>query len=719
MGGELAFSLDIGTRKVVGLVTQPTARGLRIVAAEKMEHRSRAMFDGQIHDVVEVSSVVAAIRERLEARCRTRLEEVAVAAAGRALRTFRGIAVRTGRGDGPFTRAEVRTLELEAVQDAQRALAEGLRDEGEARNYLYVGHSVLGWELDSVPLTRLEGQRGQVARVEVIATFLPRGVLDSLLAVLERVGLTMTALTLEPIAAIGVVVPPTMRHLNLVLVDIGAGTSDIAVTQGGTVVAYDMVPVAGDEITEALSEHYLLDFTVAEAVKRQINRGQPVRFQDVLGVTHEVPAAELAAALRPAVESLARRLAERILRLNGRAPQAVVLVGGGSQTPGLAEAVAAELGLPPARVAVRGRDAIQGVTGAKALLGGPDAVTPIGIAVAAREETALGVAYVYVNGAGVRLYHPSRLTVADALLAAGYSMRDLQPRLGPGLTVRVNGELKLVPGTAGRPARIEVNGAAAGLDSPVRHGDRITVKPAAPGQPGRARVRDVLPDHPPLAVTVNGEERRIEPLVLVSGRPASLDEELRDNDDVVARLPATLGEVLAALGLVGADEAVTLRYRVALPGGPAEGVEHVLRRPRFRLAVDGLPADPATPVSGGSRIDVTPLPPPTVGEAVTSAGIADRPLRVRVNGRPLALPVPLEIRRDGNPVRPEEPLHDGDVLVVQPGGSSLMLAHVLEHVDMASSPPSGQSRLVLTVSGRPADFATPIRDGDDIVIAWE
>ncbi len=78
----------------------------------------------------------------------------------------------------------------------------------------------------------------------------------------------MEALTLEPIAAINVLVPPSMRRLNVALVDIGAGTSDIAITNHNTVVSYGMVPVAGDEITEALSNHYLLDFPVAEQAKR-------------------------------------------------------------------------------------------------------------------------------------------------------------------------------------------------------------------------------------------------------------------------------------------------------------------------------------------------------------------------------------------------------------------------------------------------------------------
>src|SRR5690606_7234841 len=110
--------------------------------------------------------------------------------------------------------------------------------------------------------------RGRVFSVEVLATFLPGVVVDSLEAVLVEAGLAMHGLTLEPVAALEAVIPATMRHLNLALVDIGAGTSDIALTGDGMVQAFAMVPRGGDAITEAVSKAFLLDFPVAEQVKR-------------------------------------------------------------------------------------------------------------------------------------------------------------------------------------------------------------------------------------------------------------------------------------------------------------------------------------------------------------------------------------------------------------------------------------------------------------------
>lgn len=711
---EASLSLDIGTRKVAGLVTVPTGNGLKILAAEKMEHKTRSMYDGQVHDVVEVAEVVAAIKAKLEAKVGFPLTEAAVAAAGRALRTFKGMARQERSPRAPLTAEEALTLELEAVQEAQRALAQTVGDDQEARDYLYVGHSVLERRLDGLVLSSLIGQRGQEAVVEVIATFLPRGVVDSLLAVLERVGLDLAALTLEPIAAIGVVIPPTMRHLNLVLVDIGAGTSDIAITRRGTVVAYDMVPIAGDEITEALSEAYLLDFTVAEAVKRQLSAKEKVQFQDILGQKHHLPSQEVMALLAPAVERLAQAIAERVLALNGGPPQAVVLVGGGSQTPNLPQAVARALEMPPSRVAVRGRDAINGVTGAKAILGSPDAVTPIGIAVAAREHTALGFAYVHVNGMGVRLYHPSRLTVADALLAAGFDMRELQPRLGAGLTLRLNGEFRMIPGTPGRPAEIRVNGEVASLESPLKHRDQVEVTPAVHGKPGRARVCDLVPDLGALRVTVDHQERLIPPLVRVNGRPAHLETPLHDNDQVEVRHRSTLGEALEVLALPDLEDEVLLRYRL-------NGEAKTWSRRRYQALVDGAPALPGTPLRPGSRIEVQETPPPTVGEVVAPLlGAAGEPVRVRFKGRTVEFRPPAKVLRAGQPVDRKAPLQDLDELTVEvQEQSGPIFADLLVRIGLDPTPPPGKSRLRMIVNGREADFITPLQDGDEVAVEWE
>ncbi len=716
MSARPLLTLDIGTRKVAGLVTAPGPRGLKIIAAEVMEHATRAMHDGQIHDVAAVAEAVTRVVGRLEKRTGEPLREVAVAAAGRALRTVRGRAERQLSGLTQLTADEVFSLELEAVQAAQGALSEVLREGERPQDYHYVGHSVTRSLLDGFSLANLVGQRGTVAEVEVIATFLPRGVIDSLQSVLETCGLEMIALTLEPIAALSVAVPDSMRHLNLALVDIGAGTSDIALTARGAVLAYDMVPIAGDEITEALSETFLLDFNVGEAVKRKTGTSDVLRFTDILGQTLVKERHELVEAMQPAARRLAGQIARRILALNGgEPPQAVLLVGGGSLTPGLPEYVAAELGLPAQRVAVRGRDAIRGVEGARSLLKGPDAITPIGIAVAARDHSTLGFSYVYVNGGGVRLFRPGRLTVADALLAAGISIRELQGTVGKGLTITVNGELRMVPGTFGRPARILLNGEPAGLDTPVQHHDRIDVEPGTPGEPGRATVAEVAPEAVcQLTVVLNGTQHTLSPLVTVNGEPGEPDRELADNDVVVVRPLRTVEDALTALGYADLSTAEVIRY--TLNGKPGS-----VLWPRYVLAINGAPAEPdalEAPVQSGDRFEIRDNPPLTAGELVERLG-AGAEVRVRLNGEVYAVPAgSLRVVRNGVLAGPADALREGDEIVITTSEEPPIFANLLVAAGVTATPPPGKRQLVMRLNGREAEFITPISEGDDAEIEW-
>jgi cell division ATPase FtsA len=72
--------------------------------------------------------------------------------------------------------------------------------------------------------------------------------------------------------------------LNLAMVDIGAGTSDIAISRNGSISAYAMVSMAGDEVTDEIAQHFLLDFQSAEGVKRKLfSEASSTVCRDVMG----------------------------------------------------------------------------------------------------------------------------------------------------------------------------------------------------------------------------------------------------------------------------------------------------------------------------------------------------------------------------------------------------------------------------------------------------
>src|SRR5699024_4913509 len=192
-----------------------------------------SMLDGQIHNVVQVADVIKEVKEVLEKK-NGPLDKVCVAAAGRALKTIYATKSIDIKNKALTSEEEVKHLELSAVQQAQAQLTED--KERQFANYHCVGYSVLHYKLDGEKIGSFIDQIGEEATVDIIATFLPKVVVESLLAALERADLTMEALTLEPIAAIHVLVPESMRRLHATLIDIGAGTSDIAIAKDGTAI---------------------------------------------------------------------------------------------------------------------------------------------------------------------------------------------------------------------------------------------------------------------------------------------------------------------------------------------------------------------------------------------------------------------------------------------------------------------------------------------------
>ena len=84
--GQLVFGLDIGTRSIVGTVGYLNGGKFHVLAQRSKEHETRAMLDGQIHDIGKVGETISQVKEQLEADLGRELTEVCIAAAGRVLR---------------------------------------------------------------------------------------------------------------------------------------------------------------------------------------------------------------------------------------------------------------------------------------------------------------------------------------------------------------------------------------------------------------------------------------------------------------------------------------------------------------------------------------------------------------------------------------------------------------------------------------------------------
>lgn len=567
---KTVFALDIGTRTVIGVVAEYDGEKLTVMDHELMEHPGRAMMDGQVEDIAQVAELIGQVKSRLEARLKTTLTKVSVAAAGRMLRTVRVKASRETAGSIKIDESFILGLEGEALEQAQEQTENGAAA-GASGKFYCVGYSIVGYEMDGARVTNLLGHTVSTASVELIAAFLPYSVVEGLYAVVDMNGLEVTSLTLEPIAALNVLIPQELRLLNLALVDIGAGTSDIAICKDGAVFAYDMATIAGDELTETVIKKYLVDFESAEQMKRELSQNGATRdivYQDVLGLENAVSRAELTEALMPTIEQLALEIAARARAANGgEAPAAMFLVGGGSQIIGLGELIAKELELQPGKVAVGARRQLKNVNINSDDMRGPEYITPLGIALTSVTSETFNFFGVTINEKRFKLLNTSEMRMMDVLVMAGYKTSQLLGSSGRALIFTLNGQQKTIKGGLPRHAELYINAKPASMDTMVRPGDSISLVEAEDGQNASAKVMDAVELHRPGSVTItdNAKGGGMPPIeiilgthVIINGKDANANTQINARDRLETREVRTLSDICGILKLD--KSAVTFTY---------------------------------------------------------------------------------------------------------------------------------------------------------------
>lgn len=708
MNGDKIFALDIGTRKIIGLVMEKNEQGYEVLDAEMIEHQTRAMLDGQIHDVEVVAQTILTIKKRLEDRLGFILESAAVAAAGRALKTAQGRAEKSNPYITEISPDEVRALEIAAVQQAQQVLARDQINNNLDSEYFCVGYSVIAAYLENQKIGSLIGQLGSNIAVEVIATFLPRVVVDSLFSALKHAGLEVYSMTLEPIAAISLAIPANMRLLNLALVDIGAGTSDIAIVKNGNIFAYAMVPFGGDELTEQLAGYFLMDFNSAETLKCQLSLQETLHFKDILDNQISMECSEIKTILEPTIRELTKQISTNILELNGKSTDAVLCVGGGSLTPDLTGLLAEALQVPRNRVGIRTRESSPQISGEFSCLIGPQAVTPLGIAFHSFEKPPVPFIKVVVNGRELALWNIGEVDVADALLSSGISLNNIYGKPGMGKTLDINGYLQVFKGEMGTAPTIRVNAKEASLDTPVIDGDQIVFKKGEDGADACVKMENIDSGGSGY-VYVNGERLELTPVFLVNGQEWDADEEIPDRAQVSIRRVDKLSEILVKAGL--SETLVQERnLNYFLNDQPM-----LVKWSPLRLMIDGQTARLDQIVNFGSYIvysveserprikDLIPLRPET-DYIVTVNG-----QQVSIKGKGFSL------KRNGSPVGPEEEVFNGARITIDKDQSEVILSDIFQVVDIKTK---ANGRLKIKLNGEEAGYTTPITNNSVIELEW-
>lgn len=545
----LVFGLDIGTRSIVGTVGYKDKEKFNVIAMAVKYHESRAMIDGQIHDIAKVSEAIVEVKRSLEEQLNGyKLKDVCIAAAGRVLKTAIGHGEYVFSENTSINQEYIHSIELIGVEKAHNMILEEAHDKDDLEKYYCVGYTVVKYYLNDYEILKLEGHKGTKISADVLATFLPEEVVNSLYTAVEHAGLNVCNLTLEPIAAIDVAIPENYRLLNIALIDVGAGTSDICITKDGSIIGYGMISSAGDEMTEALIKKYLIDFDTAEKLKSASPKKKSISYKDIMGITHKITPAEINETLETVKEEITKKISDKIIELNGGTPvSAVFVVGGGGKITGFTDLLADALELPHERVALRGEEVMNDINFLLEDFKKDSLyVTPVGICLNFYDQKNNFI-FVTVNEDRIKLYNNDRLTIFDAAAQYGLPNEAIFPKRGDDITFTINGKKRIVRGYDGEAALIKQNGRVVGLNEAIQANDIITIKESTKGKSASVLLSSLPEYSGTIGINVNGNTITCPKFAEVNNEPQLASYEIKDNDDVIMQNYYTLEQLLVFL----------------------------------------------------------------------------------------------------------------------------------------------------------------------------
>ena len=714
---KLVFGLDIGTRSIVGTVGYRVGTDrFVVVAQESIEHTTRAVIDGQIHDIPTVADTIYKVKERLEKRVREPLSDVSIAAAGRVLKTKRVKARYQFNSETKVTEDHIRSLDMMGVEQAYDEIRKEQTDSG--KKFFCVGYSIVKYYLNGYPMEMIEMHMANYIEVELIATFLPEEVVDGLYSAVKLAGLHVASLTLEPIAAINMAIPEKFRLLNIALVDVGAGTSDISIVKDGSIIAFGMIPLAGDEVTEAIAKKYLTDFETAEYIKRACERKKSVSFKDIFGSKIQVTKEDIAQISEDAVKNITKNIADRILELNGgQCVSAVFVVGGGGKHEGFTESLAHYLGLPNERVAIRGAEVLSQVQfEQEGIRKDSTLVTPLGICMTYYEQKNNFI-HVMVNEQRVKLYDNGKVSVLDACVSYGFSKDNLFPIRGDSIHYTVNGEVREKKGKVGEVAEIKKNGALVSLNDKVEENDTIQIRPSTKGSAGKLLIKEIPECNAEITVTLFGRKLLCPKLVEANGEVVSSFYEVKNGDEICTYDYYSVKGLLEFAGM-DVDTLVLLNGREAGSSAKIVDGDVITKRPVIK------PEEPekTKEETMQEQMDEDPLLAPLKPLPDWMSDVPFDTAKLGSDGE--VIPGAKQLQQEKTISTPVEEVTgpvfvtiNGDV-VEMPHKKNPIFVDVFDvyPFDMTKA---GGTRLVTRINGEDKDFTEPIHDGDRIELFWE
>jgi len=332
---ELIVGLDIGTSKVVALVAEVMPDG-KLEVLGMGSHESKGLKKGV---VVNIESTVSAIQRALEeaelmADCK--IASVFTGIAGSHIKSF------NSTGMVAIKDREVTAMDVERVIETARAV--NIPTDQQILHVLRQEYIIDGQEDVREPIG-MSGVRLEV-KVHIVTGAVSSA--QNIVKCVRRCGLEVNDLILQPLASSRAVLSEDEKDLGVCLVDIGGGTTDIAIFTHGAIRHTAVIPIAGDQITNDIAMALRTPTPDAETIK--IRHGVSLRqladaneMVEVPGIGERAPRMmsrqTLAEVIEPRVEELFT-LVQKVLRESGfeeLLSSGVVLTGGSATMQGMVE----------------------------------------------------------------------------------------------------------------------------------------------------------------------------------------------------------------------------------------------------------------------------------------------------------------------------------------------------------------------------------------------
>lgn len=348
---DVIVGLDIGTSKVVAIVGETGGDG-RLEVVGLGSHPSRGLKKGVVVDIEATTQSIRRAVEEAELMAGCRIQSVYAGISGSHVKSFNSqgiVAVRS---------KEVTESDVERVIDAARAVA----IPNDQRVLHVVPQEFIVDSQDSI--REPVGMAGVRLEAKVHMVSVSVSAAQNIYKCVERCGLRIDKLILEPLAASSAVLMPDERDLGVCMVDMGHGTSDIAIFRDGAIRHTAVVPVAGEYVTRDIAGVFRTPVVSAEEIKIKYGCALPQLIQQdeeiEVASTGDHPSRRisrrtLAEVIRPRYEELFKDFIKRELHRSGfydLIAGGVVLTGGSSKMQGVLELaeevleVPVRLGLP-------------------------------------------------------------------------------------------------------------------------------------------------------------------------------------------------------------------------------------------------------------------------------------------------------------------------------------------------------------------------------------